>query len=106
MLAKRLAALLDVSHIELDAIHHLPGWTPIHPEVFRSELDRLTTKDGWVIDGNYRTVVIDGPVWERADTVVWLDLPRRTVMRQVIARTLYRVLRRQELWNGNRERTG
>lgn len=106
VLAKRLSALLEVPHIELDAIHHLPGWTPIDPDAFRSELNRLTTGDGWVIDGNYRTVVMDGPVWERADTVVWLDLPRRTVMRQVITRTLSRVWRRQELWNGNRERAG
>jgi hypothetical protein len=35
--------------------------------------------------------------------VVWLDLPRRTVMRQVTGRTLRRTLSRQQLWNGNRE---
>jgi hypothetical protein len=59
--------------------------------------------EAWVVDGNYRTVVVDGPVWRRADTVVWLDLPRRTVMRQVTGRTLRRTLSRQQLWNGNRE---
>jgi hypothetical protein len=42
-------------------------------------------------------------VWARADTVVWFDLPRRTVMRQVVGRTLRRVVSRVELWNGNRE---
>ena len=42
-------------------------------------------------------------VWARADTVVWLDLPRRTVMRQVIARTVRRAVMREVLWNGNRE---
>jgi adenylate kinase family enzyme len=104
VLSQRLAVLLQVPHIELDAIHHLPGWTPIDPDTFRSELDRLTAADGWVIDGNYRTVVMDGAVWDRADTVIWLDLPRRTVMRQMIGRTLLRAFRRQELWNGNRER--
>ena len=57
---------------------------------------------GWVIDGNYRSV--QDLVWARADTVVWLDLPRRTVMRRVIWRTLRRVGGRVELWNGNRER--
>jgi hypothetical protein len=56
-----------------------------------------------VIDGNYRTVVVDGPVWQRADTVVWLDPPRRVVMRQVVTRTVRRSVTRQELWNGNRE---
>ena len=39
----------------------------------------------------------------RADLVVWLDLPRRTVMRCVVSRTVRRRLRRTELWNGNIE---
>ncbi len=47
--------------------------------------------------------MVDGPVWRRADTVVWIDLPRRVVMYQVIVRTLRRVVRREDLWNGNRE---
>ena len=38
-----------------------------------------------------------------AEAVVWLDLPRRTVMRQVIIRTVDRRLHRRVLWNGNRE---
>ena len=36
--------------------------------------------------------------------MVWLDLPRRTVMRRVIWRSFRRVAGRVELWNGNRER--
>lgn len=42
-------------------------------------------------------------MWPRADTVVWLDFPKRTVMRRVTARTVKRAVLRQELWNGNRE---
>ena len=44
------------------------------------------------------------PCGNALDTVVWLDLPRRTVMRQVTLRTLRRIVHRDELWNGNRER--
>lgn len=105
-LAGRIADALAVPLVELDAIHHLPGWEPIDPERFREIVGRLTCAEGWVIDGNYRTVVSDGPVWARADTVVWLDLPRRTVMRQIIGRSLWRVLTRRDLWNRNRERFG
>lgn len=101
-LARRVADRLGVRYVELDAIHHLPGWAPIDPEEFRTRLDEITSGDGWVIDGNYRNL-LDGLVWERADTVVWLDLPRRVVMRQVIGRTLRRSITREELWNGNRE---
>jgi hypothetical protein len=51
--------------------------------------------------GNYSAVV--DLVWSRAETVVWLDLPRRVVMRRVIGRTVRRTVTRAELWNGNRE---
>jgi hypothetical protein len=40
---------------------------------------------------------------ERADVVVWLDLSRARVMRQVVGRTLRRRLLRERLWNGNVE---
>jgi hypothetical protein len=58
--------------------------------------------DGWVIDGVYRgklgTLVLDA-----ADTVVWLDLPLYVWLPRLLRRTLRRVVRREELWNGNRE---
>jgi adenylate kinase family enzyme len=101
--AKKIAEILGVPHIELDAIHHLEHWEPISPEKFHGLLVDITAQPGWVIDGNYRAVVQYGPVWERADTVVWLDFPRRVVMKQIIFRSMRRFFFRQELWNGNRE---
>lgn len=38
--------------------------------------------------------------------VIWLDLPKATVMRQVVTRTLRRLTNNEERWNGNRERWG
>jgi adenylate kinase family enzyme len=102
-LASQIARALGLPVVELDAIHHLAGWEPIEPAEFVRQVTALAATDRWVIDGNYRTVVVEGPVWRRADTVVWLDLPRRRVMRQLIARTLRRVVQREQLWNGNRE---
>ncbi len=103
-LARRIAEVIDAPWVELDAIHHLAGWEPIDPDEFVRRVDVVSEPERWVIDGNYPTVVVDGPVWARADTVVWLDLPRSTVMRQVTGRTLRRTLRREPLWNGNQER--
>jgi hypothetical protein len=48
-------------------------------------------------------VARSGLVWERADTVIVMALPKIAVMRQIVLRTLRRVFTRQELWNGNRE---
>jgi adenylate kinase family enzyme len=99
--ARELAAAAGVPHIELDGIHHQPGWEPLPKEEFQRVVAAAAEADGWVIDGNYSSV--QPVIWARADTVVWLDLPKRTVMRQVTWRTLRRVAGREVLWNGNRE---
>ena len=101
-LARELAVILGVPHLELDSVYHQPGWVPLPTEEFRETVAARVAGDGWVIDGNYGAV--RQLVWARADTVVWLDLPKRTVMRQIIWRTLRRVSGHEELWNGNRER--
>jgi adenylate kinase family enzyme len=100
-MARELAAALGVPYLELDGVFHQPGWEPLPEDEFRRVVGAAVAGDGWVMDGNYSAV--RPLVWARADTVVWLDLPRRTVMRQVVWRTLRRAVTRQELWNGNRE---
>jgi adenylate kinase family enzyme len=102
-LARAIAKRIAVPYVELDAFMHQPGWQQRPDFEFMSDVDKATSESGWVVDGNYMRFVIEGPVWRRADTVVWLDLPRRTVMRQVIARTVRRAVTREVLWNGNRE---
>jgi adenylate kinase family enzyme len=100
-LARKLATVLGVPHLELDSVYHQPGWEPLPADEFRRVVAERTAGDGWVIDGNYGAV--RPIVWARADTVIWLDPPLRTVMRQVTLRTVRRAITRQELWNGNRE---
>jgi adenylate kinase family enzyme len=102
-LAAALARVLDAEFLELDSVFHQPGWVPLPREDFRRRVAAAVAGERWVIDGNYTSQVKD-LVWARADTVVWLDLPRRTVMRRVIWRSLWRAAKRTELWNGNRER--
>ena len=102
-LAAGLARVLDADFLELDSVFHQPGWVPLAREDFRRRVAAAVAGERWVIDGNYTSQVKD-LVWARADTVVWLDLPRRTVMRRVIWRSFRRAAGRVELWNGNRER--
>ncbi len=87
--------------MELDAIFHQPEWTELPEEEFRSRVELATAPDRWVVDGNYSAV--QELIWTKADTVVWFDLPLPLVLYRTIARTLRRVVSRQELWNGNRE---
>jgi adenylate kinase family enzyme len=101
--ARQLAARLGVAHVELDALHHGPGWTEAEPEEFRRTVGQAISVDGWVADSLY-----PGKLGEllplAADTIVWLDLPLRVVLRRLVWRTLRRLVTQEELWNGNRER--
>jgi adenylate kinase family enzyme len=100
----RLAAALGVPHIELDSLHHDAGWQEAPAELLqervRAALD--AAPDGWVVDGNYGAK-LGSLVLERADTVVLLDPPHFLTFRRSLRRTLGRTMRREELWNGNRE---
>ena len=101
-LGAALAARIGAEFLELDSVFHQPGWVPLPDEEFRRRVGAAVAAERWVVDGNYSGKVRD-LVWARADTVVWLDLPRRTVMRRIIWRSFLRAARRTELWNGNRE---
>jgi adenylate kinase family enzyme len=97
--AAALSARLGIPHTDIDGLYHGPGWTP-RPE-FGTEVAALAARAEWVTEWQYsaaRPLLL-----ARADLLVWLDLSRARVMRQIVPRTLRRRLRRIELWNGNRE---
>lgn len=104
-LGAALADKLHVQRIDLDELFHRPNWEPTPTPEFRARVaDRLTStgKDGWVVAGNYTTVM--DLTHGAADTIAWLDLPRWRTTSRVVKRSIGRVARREELWNGNRER--
>ena len=101
-LGRELARRLDLPFHELDALHFGPGWTEATPEEFRASLEPLLAEAGWVVDGGYWGK-LGGLVLERADLIVWLDLPRRVWLPRLLRRTLGRIVRRETLWSGNRE---
>jgi adenylate kinase family enzyme len=101
-LARELARRLDVSFVELDALHHGPNWAEPPLEEFRARVAEATAGDGWVVDGGYERK-LGGLVLDRADVVVWLDQPLPLILRRLLRRTLRRIRTREELWAGNRE---
>jgi adenylate kinase family enzyme len=101
-LGRALAGAIGVPFHELDAINHRPGWRELDAGELRRRVEPLVAGDAWVIDGSYRSKLGD-LVLARADTVVWLDLPRRVWLPRLVRRTFLRVVRREVLWNGNRE---
>jgi adenylate kinase family enzyme len=103
-LARELAGILGVPFVETDALVHGPDWAETPDAELRSLL-RPTVEgegEGWVLDSDYRRK-LGTYVMEHADTVVWLDLPLLVCMDRLRRRTLGRIRRGEELWNGNRE---
>lgn len=98
-LAEGIATVLGIRHIEIDSLYHGPQWTP-RPS-FRDDVANLVGQPSWVTEWQYGQV--RPLLTAAADLMVWLDLSRRQVLRQVTLRTVQRRLRRQELWNGNIE---
>jgi adenylate kinase family enzyme len=98
-LARAIGAQLAIPHIEIDALFHGPGWTK--RETFAADVDEFSSQPEWITEWQYDSV--RRLLAERSDLLVWLDLSKATVMRQVVRRTLRRGLGKQELWNGNVE---
>jgi adenylate kinase family enzyme len=97
-----LALRLGVSHVELDALHHGPNWSEAGSDEFRARVLAALDTEGWICDGMYE-FKLGTAVFERADTVVWLDLPLRILLSRLWCRTKDRIANDVELWNGNRE---
>jgi len=98
-LAARIGATLQIPHVEIDALHHGPGWAK-RPE-FEGDVRRLARSPQWVTEWQYPAA--RPMLAERADLLVWLDLSLTRVMWQVTRRTIGRALNREVLWNGNVE---
>ena len=99
----RIARALEAHHVELDALYWGPAWTAAEPSVFRERVRAAVAgRERWVTDGGYATLVMD-ITWAQADAIVWLDFPLWLTMWRLVRRTVGRIVRRQELWAGNRE---
>jgi adenylate kinase family enzyme len=100
-LASQLAAKQGCPHVELDALNWEANWTQVSPEVMRQRAQEAVSGNTWVVDGNYSA--IRDILWLRADTLVWLDYPFLTVLKQLTVRTFRRIVSRELLWGNNRE---
>ena len=103
--ARALACRLGVPFICNDSVIWGPGWTPTPEPVRFQRFEEATRDAAWTYDGNLGSLAHaeDALILARANTLVWLDLPRRTVMWQLLRRTLRRVCTQEELWHANRE---
>jgi adenylate kinase family enzyme len=100
-LARRVARLWDLRHVEIDALFHGENWTP--RPTFIDDVRAFAAEDRWVTEWQYTSKGTDEILAPRAQIVIWLDYPYRIARRRLLARTLRRRLLRTPLWNGNVE---
>ena len=103
-LAKQIAQSLKLTYFEMDEIFWLPNWQEPDDEDFFEDIDQVVQKEAWVLDGNYRR--LQQIKWQRAQVVVWIDLPYLQIIWQLIKRTYLRVRNEEVLWAGNVETLG
>ncbi len=73
--ARTLATRLDLPVVPMDALMWKPGWEYIGDEETVRLLQVESEKPAWVIEG-YITKGARTFVFERADTIIYLDYPR------------------------------
>lgn len=106
-LAKRLGPVLGLPVHELDALYYGPD---LHlAPTFPSAIERIAAEEAWLFDSQGPPADSEAPpevrdlLWSRADTLIWLDYPRRVVVWRAVRRSLRRIITREPLWHGRRE---
>jgi adenylate kinase family enzyme len=100
--ARAIADKLGIRHIELDAINWQPNWTELPKDEFKERVTEEIEHGDWTIDGNYS--VVRYVIWDKVDTIVWLDMPFIPVFLRIVWRTIRRIVTQEELWNTNTEK--
>ena len=89
-LATELSARTGLPAVHLDVLFWREEWAPAPRDEARRDLTAAAARERWIIEGNF--LPEDGaerdPRFERADTVIFLDLPRRTCLRRVLMRVI------------------
>ncbi len=78
--AKRIAGTIGVPCYGLDKIVWKEGWEKASPLERNEKISELIKQKSWIIDG-----VNDG-IMGAADTIIFLDIPRRVCFRKVAVR--------------------
>jgi adenylate kinase family enzyme len=89
-LAVRVAEQTGLPVVHLDPLFWRSGWTPAPREEALARLAEAVQGERWILDGNFLPDSNGGwdARFDRADTVVLLDLPRRACLWRVAKRVV------------------
>ena len=85
-LAKRVSAITGLPLYHMDQLHFLPGWVEKPKGEWLELIAKIAAREEWITEGGYSaTFPIRMP---RADTIIWLDLPRLVCFPRVLKRLI------------------
>jgi adenylate kinase family enzyme len=85
-LAKELGKVLNLPIIHLDKYYWKPNWIPTPDDEWNQFIAEVVNQEEWIMDGNYsRTLDLR---LKRADTVIFLDLPRILCLYSIFKRRI------------------
>lgn len=104
-LARALSEVMGLPIVHLDPLFWRPGWVLAPEEESRPDVEAAVAAGRWILDGNFLGLAAADPRFARADTVIFLDLPRATCIRRALVRLVRgRGRRRPDLPEGCEER--
>lgn len=74
-LARTLAALLRLPHIEVDRLLWQPNWTATAATIYEADHDQAIAMDAWVIDGLGRKASISDRLSRATTIIILVDMP-------------------------------
>ncbi len=99
-LAGKLSSLYDIPVLHLDTVQFVPGWAERDRDEARAMVRDFMRHASWVIDGNY-TDFYQPERLEQADTILFLDFPRRVCLARAFKRYLqYKNTTRESMAEG------
>ncbi|MGC5166761.1 hypothetical protein [Luteimicrobium sp. DT211] len=101
-LARSIAHQTGIAYAALDELYWSEGWRPAPEAEYRHSVEKIAREESWVAD-TFSSGATASALVRCATVVIWLDLPRALCAWRVLRRTITNIVRRNELWHGNRD---
>ena len=99
--ARKLSMALDITNYDLDDYGWNSEWQLRDKHEFTESINTITQQKTWIISGNFSS--LEQYIWQRCDTLIWLDYNICRCLIQSFTRSIGRIIRKTPCCNGNYE---
>jgi len=93
-LANRISQILSIGSTDLDNLRFIEGelTKKKSADEFILDVKKIVQADKWIVEGVYYNYGIDEILWNKADLIIWLDLPLWLLRLRIAKRSICRLL--------------